>query len=143
VNGVINEKGFARSREFLGFNGTNCEAVIDLGSSQLVSFVVVDCLDQKSSWIWRPLKAEVFGSADGKTWNNLNLTYNYDERKEKNGKGYMTMSFKATYARYVKVMVTNWGTIPDGNPGAGNKPWLFVDEIEVSGPTEAELKGNN
>jgi hexosaminidase len=143
VNGVINEKGFARSREFLGFEGTDCEAVIDLGVSQLVSFVVINTLNRTSSWIWRPLTAEVLGSGDGQTWYSLKLTDDFDEKKDGTGKGMMTMAFKATYARYIKVVIKNWGIIPDGNPGAGNKPWLFVDEIEVSGPTEAELKGNN
>jgi hexosaminidase len=143
VNGVINEKGFARSREFLGFNGTECEAIIDLGESQLVSFVVVNALNRTSSWIWRPLTAEVFGSGDGQTWYSLKLTDDFEESKDGSGKGKMTMSFKATYARHVKVVVKNWGTIPEGNPGAGNKPWLFVDEIEVNGPTASELKRNN
>jgi hexosaminidase len=157
VNGIINEKGFARSREFLGFNGTDCEAVIDLGIIEPISFVVINSINQPSSWIWRPLKAEVLGSSDAKTWYSLKLTDDFvlqdSYREEKktarpsggdgSGKGMMTMSFKATYARYVKVIVTNWGTIPEGNPGAGNKPWLFVDEIEVDGPMPAELKGNN
>jgi hexosaminidase len=142
VNGVINEKGFARSREFLGFNGTNCEAVIDLGSSQQISFVVVNALNRTSSWIWRPLTAEVLGSSDGTNWYSLKLTDGFEEKKDGTGKGTMTMAFKATYARYVKIVVTNWGTIPEGNPGAGNKPWLFVDEIEVEGPKEADLKMN-
>lgn len=143
VNGVINEKGFAKSREFLGFLGTDCEAVIDLGISEPISFVVVNTLNRTSSWIWRPLTAEVFGSGDGKTWYSLKMTDDFEEKKDGTGKGTMTMAFRASYARYVKVVVTNWGTIPDDNPGAGNKPWLFVDEIEVSGPTSAELKGGN
>jgi hexosaminidase len=132
VNGVINEKGFARSREFLGFSGTNCEAVIDLGSSQLISFVVVNALNRTSSWIWRPLTAEVFGSSDGQTWYSLKLTDDFEETNDGTGKGKMTMSFKATYAQFIKVIITNWGEILAGNPGAGNKPWLFVDEIEVN-----------
>jgi hexosaminidase len=143
VNGVINEKGFARSNEFLGFLGTNCEAVIDLGIQEPISFVVVNTLNRTSSWIWRPLTAEVSGSGDGKNWYSLKLTDDFAEKKDGTGKGTMTMAFKATYARYIKVVITNWGTIPNANPGAGNKPWLFVDEIEISGPTEAELKGNN
>jgi hexosaminidase len=143
VNGVINEKGFARSREFLGFDGTSCEAIIDLGESQLVSFVVVNVLNRLSSWIWRPLTAEVLGSGDGTNWYSLKLTDDFKDKKDGTGKGTMTMAFKATYARYLKVVITNWGIIPAGNPGAGNKPWMFVDEIEVDGPTEAELKGNN
>lgn len=140
VNGVINEKGFARSREFLGFNGTNCEAVIDLGSLQPISFVVVNTLNRRSSWIWRPLTAEVFGSGDGTNWYSLKLTDDFEDKKDGTGKGTMTMSFKATYARYVKIIIANWGTIPEGNPGAGNKPWLFVDEIEVDGPKDGEMK---
>jgi hexosaminidase len=134
VNGVINEKGFTKSREFLGFNGTNCEAIIDLGILEPISYVVVNTLNRPSSWIWRPLTVEALGSGDGINWYSLKLTDDFEETKDGTGKAKMTMSFKATYARYVKVVVTNWGTIPEGNPGAGNKPWLFVDEIEVNGP---------
>ncbi|MGQ0740029.1 MAG: glycoside hydrolase family 20 protein [Bacteroidota bacterium] len=132
VNGVINEKGFARTKEFLGFNGTDCEAVIDLGESTEISFVVVNCLDRRSSWIWRPQSAEVFGSGDGQKWYPLKSTDNFEENKNGTGNGMMSMSFRKTFARYVKVLVKNWGAIPEGNPGAGNKAWLFVDEIEVN-----------
>ena len=33
--------------------------------------------------------------------------------------------------QFVKVTVENFGIIPDGQPGAGNKAWLFADEITV------------
>jgi hexosaminidase len=32
-------------------------------------------------------------------------------------------------ARYVKVVATNFGKIPDWHPGKGEPAWLFVDEI--------------
>lgn len=131
VNGIINEKGMARSKQFLGFSGTNCEAVIDLGAIQEISFVVVNCLRRESSWIWQPQSAEVFGSGDGEKWYSLKLTDDFTDKKDGTGKGIMMMPFRKTFARYVKVVVTNWGDIPAGNPGAGNKAWLFVDEIEV------------
>ncbi len=134
VNGVINEKGTQRATEFLGFSGDNCEAVIDLGESKQVSYVVVNSLNRTASWIWRPLSAEVFGSGDGQSWYSLKRTDDADEKP--GGKCMMTLAFRATYARYIKVIVTNQGTIPEGNPGAGNKAWLFVDEIEVMGPNE-------
>lgn len=132
VNGVINEKGFARSREFLGFNGTDCEAVIDLGSSQEINYVTVHTLNRTASWIWRPLTAEVFGSADGRTWTSLKLTDDLEQSSKETGKGKMIMEFETRSVRYVKVVIQNWGEIPAGNPGAGSKPWLFVDEIEVN-----------
>jgi len=140
VNGIINEKGYARTKEFLGFKDNDCEAVIDLGESQLVSFVVVNTLNRTTSWIWRPQSAEVFGSGDGQTWYPLKQTDDFEEKDKLTGKGTMTMAFKATYAQYLKVVVRNWGIIPEGNAGAGNKAWLFVDEIEVEGPSEKDLK---
>ncbi len=137
VNGIINEKGFARSREFIGFNGTDCEAVIDLGESQSISSVTINSLNRTASWIWRPLTAEVFGSDDGKKWTSLKLTDDFEESKDGTGKGKMIMEFDAKNVRYVKVVISNWGTIPAGHPGAGSKPWLFVDEIGIEGPKEA------
>jgi hexosaminidase len=131
VNGVINEKGFARTRQFIGFSGEDLEAVIDLGEPVKASSVKVHFLDRKSSWIWRPQTAEAFGSPDGIKWVSLKLT---DDIQKEPGleKASMTMGFTATPYRYIKVIVTNWGDIPAGNPGAGKKAWLFVDEIEVN-----------
>ena len=132
VNGVINEKGFTRTKEFLGFSGANCEAVIDLGSEQKISSAVVNSFKRTSSWIWQPLTAEVFGSLDGTTWKSLSMTDDFVESKTVTGKGIMKMSFDSTAVRFVKIVAANWGEIPTGNPGAGKKAWLFIDEIEVN-----------
>ena len=35
-------------------------------------------------------------------------------------------------ARYVKIVLKNYGIIPSGLPGAGHKAWLFADEIEIN-----------
>src|SRR5688572_4944675 len=129
VNGIQNEKGRARTKEFLGFNGTDCEAVIDLGSLQTVSSVIVHTFRQAGAWIYQPRTVEVFSSADGKTFSSLGLTDDFKETKS--GNGTLNVSFNPSSTRYVKVIVKNWGTIPEGNPGAGNKAWLFVDKIEI------------
>jgi hexosaminidase len=129
VNGIQNEKGFTRVSEFIGFEGKDCEAIIDLGLSQKVSSVTVHALHQKSSWIWRPSTVEALGSADGKTFTRLGLTDDFE--KAVYNRGSMTINFDQTNIRYIKVLVKNWGTIPDGEAGAGNNAWLFVDEIEV------------
>jgi len=129
VNGVQNEKGMARSAEFIGFNGKDCEAVIDFGKREYISKVVVHTLHQKGSWIWRPLTMEAFASEDGINFTTLGLTDDFE--KKENGCGTMTVNFNSSNARYVKVIIKNWSPIPDHEPGAGNNAWLFVDEIEV------------
>lgn len=129
VNAVQNDKGRARSKEFLGFSGTDCEAVIDLGSPQTISSVIVHCFRQEGAWIYPPRTVEVFSSKDGKSFTSFGSTDGFDEIK--NGNGKTKIEFKSVSTRFVKVVIKNWGIIPEGNPGAGNKAWLFVDEIEV------------
>ena len=129
VNGIQNEKGLARTKEFLGFQGTDCEAVIDLGKTDSIKNVKVHILNQVASWIWRPAYVEIFSSNDGTNFTSIGLT---DDVSTLTGNGVLEKSFTNVTTRYVKVLVKNWGEIPQGNPGAGSKPWLFVDEIEVN-----------
>jgi hexosaminidase len=132
VNGVKNQKGLSKSKEFLGFSGTDCEAVIDLGKKEEISKVVVHSLRQTGSWIWQPLSTEVFVSDDGKEYTSAGLSDDFSVTIKGLEKGTMQVEFAARKARYVKVVVKNWGDIPAGEPGAGNKAWLFVDEIEIN-----------
>ena len=131
VNGIQNTMGRGRSKEFLGFNGGDCEAVIDLGKDEKISNVIVHTFRQRGGWIYQPLTVEVFLSGDGKNFSSIGLTDDFIETK--GGNGIMKVEFATIApARFVKVVVKNWGEIPAGNPGAGNKAWLFVDEIEVN-----------
>lgn len=131
VNGVQNEKGLSKSKEFLGFSGSDCEAVIDLGKEESIGKVVIHSLSQTGSWIWRPQTLEVFVSADGQQYNSAGLTDDFSVTIKGLEKGKMTVEFASRKARYVKIVVKNWGEIPAGEPGAGNKAWLFVDEVEL------------
>lgn len=130
VNGVQNQSGLARSREFLGFSGTDCEAVIDLDSTQKIQQVVVHSFDQKASWIHPPAGATISISQNGTEFTPISSTAEIllDDQKRVDR---LRFRFPGTAARYVKVLIRNTGTIAAGNPGAGNKAWLFVDEIEV------------
>lgn len=134
VNGVQNEKALARSSEFLGFNGTDLNATIDLGSEMDVSKVTVHVLEQNGSWIYLPSQIEVifipnvdYTDADLKNFPSTKRPI--DPIAEK---GTKTIAVENNQkCRYVKVLVKNYGIIPTGNAGAGNPAWLFVDEIEV------------
>ena len=87
--------------------------------------------EQTASWIYRPKFMQVLISTDNNTYTEMGIT----DRLETNGtsnNGVMTVQQKSVSARYIKVKLGNYGTIPENNPGAGNKAWLFVDEIEVN-----------
>jgi hexosaminidase len=44
---------------------------------------------------------------------------------------FAVLDIKPIKARYVKIIATNFGKIPSGNPGAGEDSWLFCDEIQI------------
>ncbi len=129
VDGIQSQKGFARSAEFLGFNGSDCNAVIDLGKPTTIRKITIHALRQPASWIWRPQTLTVEVSADGIHFTRLGLTDDFETGSQ--GNGTITIEKDMQKVRFVSVSIANWGEIPAGNPGAGNKPWLFVDEIEI------------
>lgn len=129
VNGVQNEKRLARSSEFLGFEGTDCEAIIDLGEATVINEIIVHTLEQKSSWIYFPANVDVAGSADGQAFMPLLSAATITRSQDK-----QTLSIRfasPVSTRYLKITLLNNGIIEKDQPGAGHKAWLFVDEIEV------------
>ena len=129
VNGLQNTAGLARSREFLGFNNSNLEATIDLGSVQKVEKVTVHTLTSEGSWIYAPSGGELWTSADGKTFKKADGKVQMKESP--NGNGELEITIPPANTRFVKVVVNRLASIPQGKPGYGNKAWLFADEIEI------------
>ncbi|MBK6381567.1 MAG: beta-N-acetylhexosaminidase [Chitinophagaceae bacterium] len=134
INGVQNEKGMSKTSEFLGFAGTDMDAMIDLKTEMDISQVTVHVLEQNGSWIYLPSQVEVtyipdvdFTEADLK---NFPSTIRKIDPLEDKGTKTITVENKQK-CRYLKVKAKNYGIIPAGNPGSGNPAWLFVDEIEV------------
>ena len=133
VNGVQNEKGLARSNEFLGFAGTDLDVTIDLGAVTEVKKVTLHTFGQSGSWIYQPAKVEVQYLMSTDTDNtpimapvkmaSVDVTHQNANLKTEVPGNYN--------CRYVRVIAKNYGIIPSGNPGAGEKAWLFADEIEV------------
>jgi len=131
VNGVQNEKGLAKAKEFLGFAGTNCEAIIDLGSdTTTINEIIIHTLEDVGSWIYFPSAFDISKSDDGITFSPLGTEVQMSRNSEKNRATIKLAN--AVKARFLKINTLNFGKIPAGNPGAGTPAWLFLDEIEVN-----------
>lgn len=134
VNGAIS-KGGLKSAEWVGLEGADLEAVIDLGSSTNINSVKVALYESEGSWIYRPTAFEVFVSDDNKNYTLAGKAKNEELTAPELPRFLTIDSFQpnsSPQARYVKVVLKNHGTIPSGKPGAGHKAWLFVDEIEIN-----------
>jgi hexosaminidase len=127
VNGVHNNQGLSKAKQFLGFDGTDCEAIVDLVKTETINTVTIHALWDTGAWIWKPQSMEAFVLNENGNWQSIGVTDEFTGT----GNGTMTIKFPPTRTQQVKIKITNWGEIQPGNSGAGSNAWLFVDEIEV------------
>jgi hexosaminidase len=133
VNGVQNEKGMARSSEFLGFLGSDLDATIDFGKDIEISKISLHCLNQNNSWIYLPSEIEVSFIPYIDTTivtRHPPIVSLFKTVSDKNNTQILQLTEPKT-CRSIRIVAKNFGNIPAGNPGQGEKAWLFVDEIEV------------
>ena len=111
-----------------GFNGTNLEAIVDLGSEKDLSEFGINFNETTRSWIFRPQKVEFFISPDGKIFNSI-FTKSFG-KPEADSEQVINVKFNhECKGRYLKVVAINYGRLPAWHPGKGEPAWLFVDEI--------------
>ncbi len=125
VDGIIgNPRQLGKT--WLGFQGKDVVATIDLGENTRFSEVSFNTLDNKGSWIHFAKSAQIFISDDNKSFRKIK-----EIRKEEilNAKGKVKLNVGNQNSRYIKIRIENAGIILAGNPGADSKAWLFVDEI--------------
>ncbi|MBK7939983.1 MAG: family 20 glycosylhydrolase [Lewinellaceae bacterium] len=116
---------------WVGLVNHDIDPVIDLGAPTSFSAVTTHFVNSKVSWIYPPRGVEVYGSDDGQ---NFNLLAKQDVPAESmRGISVETIRLETpgAKARYLKFVAKTFGVIPDGEAGAGNGAWLFIDEVIV------------
>ncbi len=128
INGLKGINQRFKNDEWLGFDSTDAAITIDFGSK--IDFNSIDCrfFKAEGSWIYLPSSVIVQISDDGKVFSKLVETQNISTSSKV---AELTFGSLKAKARYIKLIVKNHGLISEGQPGAGKKPWLFVDEIIV------------
>ncbi len=119
------------SRDWLGFEENDFDAVVDMGEIRSITRIEVGFMQNQKSWIFLPSKITFLISDDGKKWREF---YSRSQVNKKSGKTIIknfTLEQKAMRGRYVRVIAKNIKKCPHWHMGAGDKAWLFVDEIVI------------
>ncbi|MEI6456267.1 MAG: FN3 associated domain-containing protein [bacterium] len=115
-----------------GYEGGDIDALIDLGQIQEIRKIFMGSLQDQGSWIFFPVQVEFYLSADGKEFKKAGVVAN---DVPDSADGTMTKEFTLntgnSKARFIRVVAKNRGTCPVWHPGAGQKAWVFADEIVV------------
>lgn len=128
VDGIQSD-GRHFGKGWLGFSGTDLVATIDLMEEGPLNTLGINVLERQGSWIYYPSEVVFEGSLDGKNYFKM-VSADLEIIKKLKGKLILPV-IASRIVRYVRVTAKNAGIIPDGQPGAGNKAWLFVEEIVV------------
>jgi hypothetical protein len=120
-----------KTGEWQGYWGEDLIAVVDLGENKTISHAALGALQDTKPWIIYPSKVEFLISSDGKNFTSFGSIENDVPADDYTVQHRDFDVYGKAEARYVKVIATTYGALPDWHLGAGGKAWLFVDEIVI------------
>lgn len=131
IDGITGSIDF-RDPAWQGYEGTDFEAVVDLGGEIPVTSVSAGFLSSPGAWIFPPVEVEYSLSVDGKQYSPAaRERFVIDSTANRSSMMRTHARFPETEARFVRIHARNVGICPPWHRGAGGKAWIFVDEIAV------------
>jgi hypothetical protein len=124
-----------RAGDWQGYQSQDFEAVIDLGSSELISQVDCGFLQDSRAWILMPKKLEIYWSIDGTTF-TLATTVSNKIAPEMLDVKIQDMAARIPNpkkCRYIKIKAYNYGKLPSWHAGhtMNGEAFIFIDEIRL------------
>ena len=120
-----------RTGSWQGYYGVDLIATVDLGQSKKINRLAGSFLQEIYSWIWMPSEVEYFVSDDGKSFRSVGKVKN-EVPIDADGAFIQEMEVRPRInARYVKMAAKTIGICPEGHVGAGQKAWIFCDELVI------------
>jgi hypothetical protein len=104
-----------------------------MGSERSIGTFAVSVLQDTRSWIVFPKRVDFQVSIDGKNFTaGPNVVNNIPiENQDSQTQVLSVTPFVPTKARYVKVILQQYGKLPAWHPGSGGDSFIFIDEIEL------------
>lgn len=118
--------------EWLGWEGKDMIAEIDLGSMKDISGISADFLNSPGSWIFLPTEVVFEFSSNGRNFETAGRVANDKAWDKFTDVRKVFGVSKSVKARYLRVKAVGQKTCPAGHAGAGNPCWMFVDEITLN-----------
>ena len=120
------------NKQWMGFEADNFEVTVDLGEKKSVKAMGLDVLQLPANLIFLPSKIEFYTSNDGITYTLVNTFYPMESNDpQPDGPVMLSRNFDNIDTQYIRIKATNIGTSPSGQPGEGQKAWIFVSEVEI------------
>ena len=126
-NGIRGSDSRYGDSEWLGFWGEDLEINIELDLEQQITWVSTSFFHAPGQWIYAPRKVTLLTSENGidySVFQTIDLT---DDASRVQA----ILDIEGVKTKFLKLSIPNYGIIPEGKQGAGNKAWTFIDEIII------------
>lgn len=133
TDGALGGNGFYAN--WLGFEGNDLEAVIDLGEESEISSISVGFLQVSNHIVFFPLEVSYSYSTDNKNFKSLGTVQNdmpLSKDSKINDLQYFDLKFDKRRARYIKIYGKNMKSPPYWHHAAGLPSWIFADEVLIN-----------
>ena len=120
---------------WLGFEGNDMEAIIDLGQTEKISHVHTAFLKVTNHVVFFPEEVEILISEDLSSFQKLALletTRPLKKGDKVNDIEYFDFHFEAVQARYVKIKARSMQMAPPWHHASGLPSWIFCDEVIIN-----------
>lgn len=129
INGISGSDSRYGDKEWLGFWGEDIEITIDLGEEMEINSIETRFYNGNGQWIYAPERIIILSTLNNKRGITI--------KKGINSENSLLVDFKEIFLKpqkltTVKIIIPNYGTIPEGKQGAGSKAWTFIDEIVIN-----------
>jgi predicted alpha-1,2-mannosidase len=133
LDGIYGNENW-RKGEWQGYQSQDFECVVDMQSTREISSIASNYLQDTRSWILMPTKVDYYISEDNTTFIKVGTFENTVDPKEYESVIIpFEIQFKSQKARYVKIIATNFGKLPEWHQGfpSDGEAFIFIDEIEI------------
>lgn len=131
INGISGSRTRYGDKEWLGFWGDDLEIKIDLGEELKLTKISTRFYNAPGQWIYPPPKVGVRATLENKSLLNVVQSTVSSEKSTISKLEFDLRKKIGVKTRYVTLFIPNYGIIPEGLQGAGNKAWTFIDEIVI------------
>lgn len=130
IDGIHGSADF-RTGAWQGYLGKDLDVLIDFRKKTEIHKISISVLQDIKSWIWYPSEVHFMISKNGKDWFTAQIVKN-EFPLDKYGSYTQKISLKKEITtQYLRIVAKNNGPIPSWHLGAGNKSWIFADEILI------------
>ncbi|WP_431108532.1 beta-N-acetylhexosaminidase [Winogradskyella poriferorum] len=139
INGISGSDSRYGDKEWLGFWGEDIEVTIDFEKPTKINSIETRFYNSQGQWIYAPEVYEYLILQESNEFvRDTTFVLGLPEMAKEPNFKLLNVKFSkmetGLYDETTKIIlrIPNYGIIPEGKQGAGNKAWTFIDEIIVN-----------